>query len=321
MTTPYLLQLGDRIRRGLARRPAEGKERHRLFLLSRQTADGGFAGRDVDLNGQPVFEAAPESDLYYTSFAVRGLDCLSEFDPATAARVAGYLKRGRASSVIDLTSWLYSALVVQAASDVDVLAEAAVDWPVRLAAQLETFRTPDGGYAKTHEGASGSTYHSFLVAVCYELLAQTLPQPERLVAFIRQRQRDDGGFVEIAPMRKSGTNPTAAAVAILKMFAAVDDEVREGVADFLTEVRGTDGGFQANTRVPFSDALSTFTALVTCLDLGLNDAIQPHRLERFLSALEFPTGGFRAAEWDATVDVEYTFYALGVQGLLASGIT
>ena len=32
--------------------------------------------------------------------------------------------------------------------------------------------------------------------------------------------------------------------------------------------------------------------------------------------LEFPTGGFRAATWDAQADVEYTFYGLGLVALL-----
>ena len=35
------------------------------------------------------------------------------------------------------------------------------------------FGRKDGGYAKTHEGAAGSTYHSFLVALCYELIGKS----------------------------------------------------------------------------------------------------------------------------------------------------
>jgi geranylgeranyl transferase type-2 subunit beta len=34
--------------------------------------------------------------------------------------------------------------------------------------------------------------------------------------------------------------------------------------------------------------------------------------------LEFPTGGFRGASWDEQADVEYTFYGLGVLGLLGT---
>ncbi len=320
MTTPYLLRLGERIAAGLTQLPAEFHARHRQFLLSRQLPDGGFSGRDVGLNGEPLFEDGIQADLYYTSFALRGLASLGGIDLATAERVAAWLKpnAARSNSVIDVVSWLYSALVVQSGGGIDLLADAPADWPDQLAAQLERFRMPDGGYAKTAVGVAGSTYHSFLVALCYELIGRPLPQPERLVDFIRQRQRDDGGFVEIAAMRRSGTNPTAAAIGILVMYNALDDGLRNRTAEFLELVRGDDGGFQANTRIPFSDTLSTFTGLVTCLDISRPAIIPPRKLLRFLAELELPTGGYLAAAWDKTADVEYTFYALGTQGLMQS---
>src|SRR5205814_233103 len=115
-------------------------------------------------------------------------------------------------SVIDFFSLLYSCLLVQLCGGPDVLAGSAADWPERVAAVLETFRTPDGGYAKAVGSVSGSTYHTFLVGLCYQLLGRTLPRPDAIAAYIRSRRRDDGGFVELAPMRRSGTNPTAAAV-------------------------------------------------------------------------------------------------------------
>jgi geranylgeranyl transferase type-2 subunit beta len=319
MTTPYLLRLGERLQRGLQRLPDEFRDRHRRFLLSRQLPDGGFSGRDVDLNGQPLFEDGVQADLYYTSFAVRALAALGEFDPATAERVAVWLKThaGRSSSVIDVVSWLYSALAVQSASGIDLFADAPADWPDRLTAQLERFRTPDGGYAKTAAGAAGSTYHSFLVALSYELIGRPLRQPERLVEFVRHRQRDDGGFVEMPAMTRSGTNPTAAAVGLLSMLDALEPHVRDRTAGFLELVRGDDGGFQANTRIPFSDTLSTFTGVLTCLDLGHPDIVNTRRLRNYLQELECPDGGFLAAGWDHIADVEYTFYGVGTYGCLA----
>lgn len=317
MPAPYLLQLGDRIQRGLQQLPEEFRQRHRTFLLSRQLPDGGFSGRDVDLNGEPLFEDGVQADLYYTSFALRGLASLGEIDPVAAAKTGDWLKRnaGRTTSVIDIVSWLYSAIVVQGATGTDLLADVAPDWSERLAVLLESFRVGDGGYAKSISGASGSTYHSFLVALCYELIGRSVPDADRLIAFVQQRQRDDGGFVEVGPMRRSGTNPTAAAVALLKMFDAFDGATRSRVVDFLQEVRGDDGGFQANTSVPFSDTLSTFTGYLTSLDLDAPDIIPPAKLRRFLNQLELSTGGFLAAAWDHIADVEYTFYALGTIGL------
>ncbi len=218
--------------------------------------------------------------------------------------------------MIDVVSWLYCAVMVQLAGGPDVLAEAPADWPQRLAATLEEFRTKDGGYAKTRDGAVGSTYHTFLVALCLELINQPLPKPQRVIDFLLSRRRDDGGFVEIAPMKQSGTNPTAAAVALLTMQNAVTDDIRGSVAGFLKSVRSDDGGLQANERIPFSDSLSTFTGYLTCLDLEIDDVRNPKHLRKFLAELELKHGGYRAAIWDNMADVEYTFYGLGLTALM-----
>ena len=303
---PYLLRLGARLTSGLNALAPEERARHGEFVRSRQNADGGFSGREGG------------SDLYYTGFAVRALAVLGILNESDCSRVAGYLRsRQRLEvTVIDLVSWLYCALMVQVASGTNVLQEFDRDWPDRLATALESFRTRDGGYAKTHEGAAGSTYHSFLVALCYQLIGRPVPQPGRLVQFVFDRQRDDGGFVEIAPMKRSGTNPTAAAVAILQMHSALDAELREDVGAFLKEVRSGEGGFQANTRIPFADGLSTFTGLLTAQDLGLEGLYDLARAGEFVRALAMPSGGFKGAHWDQVADVEYTFYALGTLGLL-----
>jgi geranylgeranyl transferase type-2 subunit beta len=305
---PYLLQLGRRLSSGLADLPAEARARHRSFVLSRQNGDGGFSGREGG------------SDLYYSGFAVRTLAVLNVLSADDCRRIAGFLHSCQRMqvTVIDLVSWLYCALVVQAAGGIDVLCDFDQAWPERLAETLESFRTKDGGYAKTHEGALGSTYHSFLVLLCYELIGKPIPSPAKLVQFIFDRQRDDGGFVEIAPMKKSGTNPTAAAAAMLHILGALDDELCDDVRAFLGEVRSGEGGFQANTRIPFADGLSTFTGLLTSQDLGLDGLFDPPHVREFIRGLELSEGGFKGASWDQAADVEYTFYALGILGLLGA---
>lgn len=306
---PYLMRLADRLSRGLARLDDARRARHRQFVLSQQMPDGGFRGREGD------------SDLYYTGFAVRTLAILGGLSLEDCERIGGYLRAENQSrlSVIDLVSWLYSGLVVQISSGIDPFSDAEPDWMDQVMATLESVRTADGGYAKTTEGAAGSTYHSFLVALTYELMGQAVPRPNALVQFLYDRQRDDGGFVEIAPMKRSGTNPTAAAVALLTMLETMDGEIRQDVRDYLKEVRSDEGGFQANTRIPFADGLSTFTALLTLQDLRLTGVHDPERVEKYITEwLEFPTGGCRGASWDEAADVEYTFYGLGVLGLLWS---
>lgn len=308
---PYLVRLAMRLQGGLTDIDNDRKARHRAFVESFQQADGGFRGREGD------------SDLYYTSFAVRTLSMLGGLSRADVDKISGYLQAHdwRKLSIVDLLSWLSTSMLLQLAGGADPFADAdgatPDNWAEEIAARLESVRTSDGGYAKSPEGAAGSTYHTFLVALAYELIGRRVPRPNALVQFLYDRQRDDGGFVEIAPMRRSGTNPTAAAVALLHMFNAFDDELKQDVAEFLREVRSDEGGFQANTRVPFADGLSTFTAILTARDLGLEGAYHPAAINDFLTGwLEFPTGGFRGASWDQQADVEYTFYGLGIQALL-----
>src|SRR6185295_4813782 len=96
----------------------------------------------------------------------------------------------------------------------DELRTSGADWADLVTAGLETCRSPDGGYARTPGQKNGSTYATFLTVLCYEEVNRPLPDAAGLRAFLEVRQRPDGGFVELAPMRRSGTNPTAAAVAI-----------------------------------------------------------------------------------------------------------
>lgn len=301
----YLFHLAERVASGLNHVDRDRLQRHRDFLLTQQMPDGGFGGREGD------------SDLYYTGFAVRALAITGGL-PETE-QLESYLRKQDPLqlNVIDLLSWLYSALVVQTSGGNDLLQDCPEDLTVQISQRLESTRTADGGYAKSTEGAAGSTYHSFMVALTYELIGQSVPRPNRLIQFLYDRQRDDGGFVEIAPMKRSGTNPTAAAVALLNSLGGMEDDIADDVQGFLTDVVSTEGGFQANTRIPFADGLSTFTGLLTAQDVGRRDLLKPPQVLHWLQeSLECEAGGFKGASWDQQADVEYTFYGLGVLGLL-----
>jgi geranylgeranyl transferase type-2 subunit beta len=220
-------------------------------------------------------------------------------------------------NAVDLLSWLYSGFVIEATCGRAVLRASAQEFAVEVVSSLQRLRTADGGFSRTVEGAAGSTYQSFMCALIFELLGQQIPRRNSLIQFLYDRQREDGGFVEIAPMKRSGTNPTAAAVALLKSLGAMDEEIAEDVLGFLTDVVSEEGGFQANTRIPFADGLSTFTGLLTAQDLGRRDVIPTEQLLAYVrGGLEFGTGGFRGAIWDQQADAEYTFYGLGILGLL-----
>ncbi|HEV7225497.1 MAG TPA: prenyltransferase/squalene oxidase repeat-containing protein [Pirellulales bacterium] len=302
----YLQNLTLRLAAGVGRLPESLRGRHADYLKAAQRADGGFAGREG------------ASDLYYTSFALRSLALLGELDGEPAARAAAFLK-GRMTGqapIIDFVSLLYGAALLDSAAGIDVFSEAPAAWRDNLATLFEQFRRADGGYAKTDEGQSSSTYHTFLVVLAQQLIDRSPPGPERLAAFVRSRQREDGGFVEIGPMRKSGTNPTAAAAGLLKILGAFDDETRAATCGFLVDMQNDEGGFTANTRIPLADVLSTFTGALTLADLGALDEIDIPAASRYVRSMEQPGGGFRGGEWDEGVDVEYTFYGLGALALL-----
>lgn len=289
---------------------SEFRARHREFLTALQNSDGGWSGREGG------------SDLYYTSFALRGLASLTSLSDAVIARASDFLRTRlqQPASVVDFMSLLYSARLLHSSGGPDVLSEHTTDWPARVAAALESFRKPDGGYAKSTDGSAGSTYHTFLVALCYELIGLPLPDPARVTDFIRTRRRDDGGFVEVAPAKRGGTNPTAAAVALLLMLAAADDPTRTAATNFLAAMQSPEGGLRANDRAPLADVLSTFTGLLTLSDLGSANRIDRAAARRFIDSAESPTGGIRGGLWDQATDVEYTFYGLGSVALLQASV-
>jgi geranylgeranyl transferase type-2 subunit beta len=306
---PYLLHLTTRLAEGLSRLPEGFRNRHSTYLAKCQNPDGGFSGREGG------------SDLYYTGFGLRGLAVLNALTPEISARAAGFLRPSltRQASVVDFFSLLYSCALVQLGGGPDVLAGSPADWPERVVATLETFRTPDGGYGKSVGDRAGSTYHTFLVALCYQLLGRNLSDVDKLRAFINSRRREDGGFVEVAPMKRSGTNPTAAAVGILQILLATPEQFLVDtlrVLPFLTGMASPEGGLRANGRAPLADLLSTFTGAWTLSQLNALDQIDLQALRSYVQSLELSGGGFRAGLWDNRTDVEYTFYGLGVMGLL-----
>ena len=308
---PYLMQLASRLSAGSSGWSDAFRERHRAFVLSRQQPDGGFSGREGD------------SDVYHTSFAARCLTVLGGISDAARDALGGYVSRQDYENLnaVDLLSWTSTALAVQLMGGDDPLARFPADWIDRVVPRLEALRREDGGYAKSPEGAVGSTYQSFLSMLTYELLGRAVPRPNRLTQFLYDRQRGDGGFVEIGPMKQSGANPTAAAVAVLRSLGRMDDDIRHDVKRYLVQVRSSEGGFQANTRIPFADGLSTFTCVLTAQDLQLVDSYDTELTLRYVrDQLQLPSGGFRGASWDEQADVEYTFYGLGTLALLTAAV-
>jgi len=306
MPASYLEDLTIRLATGVAALPEEQRERHARYLAGHQRKDGGFAGREGD------------SDLYYTGFALRSLALLGRLHGETAERAAAFL-RGRLAGqapIVDFVSLIYGANLLEMSAGLDVFAGSNPEWRAAVDRALEALRRDDGGYAKGPEGQASSTYHSFLVVLCRQLIEAELVEPRKLADFVLSQRREDGGFVEIRAMRRSGTNPTAAAVGLLRILEALDEDVADGAIDFLLDMQNDEGGMRANTRIPIADLLSTFTGLLSLSDLGELHEADLTAARRYATSLERPEGGFHGAAWDQASDVEYTFYGLGTLALL-----
>ncbi|WP_449369391.1 prenyltransferase/squalene oxidase repeat-containing protein [Tuwongella immobilis] len=304
----YLHSLTMRLLEGAEKLPAHLRDRHVRYLNASQNPDGGYSGR------------AGGSDLYYTGFALRALAMLQSLDMDRCTRTANFLTQRiqQPASAIDLFSFLVSSVLVTLGGGTDVLAAAPADWRDRVSATLEAHRTPDGGYAKLPNSPSGSTYHTFLIALAYQILERPLPNLDQAITFILSRRRDDGGFVEIAPMRRSGANPTAAAIGFLETASAITPEIRTSVVDFFAGlVSEFEGGYRANDRIPTADLLSTFTVVWSLLQMNGGDRIDLEAVRSYVLSLEAKAGGFQGGLWDNAVDVEYTFYGLGTLAALA----
>ena len=303
----YLEDITIRLAQGIDKLPETTRARHAEFLKAQQRPDGGFAGREGP------------SDLYYTGFALRGLAMVGELHGPLAERAAAFLKTRLSGSapIVDFLSLVYGGMLLEMSAGIDVFADGNADWRTNVSEALERYRRPDGGYAKTDEGQSSSTYHTFLVVICNQLIGRPIIDADAIVRFIRSRRRDDGGFVEIGPMTKSGTNPSAAAAALLRILDGYDPPMRTALIDFLLDAQTDEGGFRANTRIPVADVLSTFTAALTLSDLGMLGAVDVAAARSYVESMEVPTGGFRGGVWDEATDVEYTFYGLGGLALLA----
>lgn len=307
MSDPYLQRLTGQLIDGVDRLPVAFREQHARWVRERQLPDGGFSGREGG------------SDLYYTAFALRSLAVLQGLDESVSNRAAEFLRSRMTSKAdaIDLFSFLVATFLVQIGGGPDILAEAPPDWAGRVATVFETHRHADGGYSKSPGGTSGSTYTTFLILLALELLQKSAPETERIVSFLRGRYRN-GGFVEIPQMKRAGTNPTAAGVGSLQVLGQMETQWVAETAGFLAGMyQPGEGGLRANDRIPAADLLSTFTGSWTLSELGELDRLNRSAIRSYAIGLQTPEGGFRGGNWDAGADVEYTFYGIGVLGLLA----
>ncbi|MCS7238086.1 MAG: hypothetical protein NZ899_07435 [Thermoguttaceae bacterium] len=290
--------------------PKDWRLRHSQFLTRSCLPDGGFAGRQ-----------GPAS-AYYTSFGLRGLFLLGAVDEDLCRRCRRFLAelKPRDLPPADLFAAIFSA---------PILGEHFLaDWDVTH--QFASLARPDGGFALTPAHGFGSVYGTYLVAESCSLLAVDLPSPgsagslaekgkasEVIVDFLLSRQRADGGFAEAPFVPCGGTPATAAALATFRLLESGPDLAVKKACKFLTSMQQENGGFLAAPTSPVPDLLSTAVALLVLHDRGMLSWEQRWRAGKFVAMCEKPEGGYGASPRDQDTDVEYTFYGVLAQAILA----
>ncbi|MFZ5833228.1 MAG: prenyltransferase/squalene oxidase repeat-containing protein [Planctomycetota bacterium] len=303
----YATELATRFAMAGAHLPEELRRRTLDYVIAQQRPDGGFAGRQG------------ESDPYYTSFAVRTLAAIGGFDDARAARADGWFSDQllRGFGPLDCLSLLAIAPILELVLG-DECAGGRFDSASALAALAGDLARNDGCYAKTARSGPSSTYMTYLMLLAMQSENVPVLEPGKLAACIAARQRDDGGFAELDVIRRSGTNPTAAAVGVLRALDVLTEPQALAAARFLEGMQHG-GGLRAAAVAPTPDLLSTMTALVAQADLKVDCRLDTAALREYVAALEAPGGGFRGGTWDDTPDVEYTFYGTLALGMLEMG--
>jgi geranylgeranyl transferase type-2 subunit beta len=299
----YLARLTERLLPGLLREKPDRRSDLRNYFLAALDSNGGFRGRKGC------------GDLYYSAFALRGLFLIGMLDDEKLlCRITGFLDeqlRRENLSPADILSWTFCATLVHTVQEKELSPERVAS----LLQRWERFRCSDGCFAATEKSSFSSTYTTFLTAIFYELLGASERSLSISFPPILERQRSDGGFVELPPLRYGGVNPTAAAVGLLTLLEVPLPE-KEKTVDYLCRCQLPGGGFQAHARIPLPDLLSSFSAVMALYDLDAAERVNRSALRSFVWSLRSPDGGFFGLPCDQQSDVEYTFYGMALEAML-----
>ena len=247
-------------------------------------------------------------DLYYTIFALAGLDALQDSAMGeSAANLRGYLESFGDGDHLD---FIHLGAFARCWSTMRALGPERAQ---AIAQKLERYRTGDGGYHESIGAVHGHAYGCFVALGAYQDLGIALPDPLQMVQCLKFLETPDGAWGNLRGMREGTVPATAAAVTLLHQCGL---PIHESVGTWLQQQQHeSGGGWIAVPGAPLPDLLSTATALhaLSCLDVTLPTAAKERALD-FIDSLWNATGGFHGHWADDDLDAEYTFY-----GLLALG--
>ncbi len=84
-----------------------------------------------------------------------------------------------------------------------------------------------------------------------QLIEQPIPEADSIERFILSQRQVDGGFLEVRVGKRSGTNPTAAAIGALRVLNRLSPEIIDSAGQLLLDLQTDEGGWQANTRIRY----------------------------------------------------------------------
>jgi prenyltransferase beta subunit len=268
----------------------------RAFFLRQFSAEGG----GVDRAGRP--------DLYYTIFALAGLQALQTAEEKGKWKTENWLAGFGDGAGLDFVH--LSALArCRAALG---MADTPAGVTEALLGRIESHRSRDGGYDADPGAEHGNAYGCFVALGAYQDLGREVPNPLRMVQCLKFLETPDGAWANARGLKVGSTNATAAAVTLLHQLRV---PINQSVGDWLLAQGHPDGGFLAMPQAPMPDLLSTATALhaLACLERELPEPMRERCLD-FVDTLWSAQGGFHGHWADDHLDAEYTFY-----GLLALG--
>jgi prenyltransferase beta subunit len=266
----------------------------RAFFEAQIGADG--AGRD----------RAGKPDLYYTIFALAGLQAMQAEVPAE--KLSAWLATFGDGAGLD---FVHLGALARCWSAVG-LERMPPSLAEKLRARIETHRSLDGGYDADPGAPHGNAYGCFVALGAYQDFGCELPEPLRMVQCLKFLETPDGAWANARGLKVGSTNATAAAVTLLHQLGV---PVNQSVGDWLLARAHPEGGFLAMPLAPMPDLLSTATTLhaLACLEREVPAPLREKCLD-FIDTLWSAEGGFHGHWADEHLDAEYTFY-----GLLALG--
>ena len=269
----------------------------RDFFRRQLTAEGG--GRD----------RAGRPDLYYTTFALAGMQALDA--PLPTDQVEAYLRTFGDGESLDFVH--VSSLARCWASIGRERMPAGLDRA--LLERIEKFRAPDGGYEGNRQSPHGTAYGAFVALGAYQDLGHTPPGVLKLIQALKRLESADGAWSNFPGAKVGALNATAGAVTMIRHLGF---PVNQAVGDWIFAQAHPQGGFLAVPGAPLPDLLSTATALHALAALERRvPSVLHERCMDFMDSLWTAEGGFHGHWADEFVDAEYTYYGLLALGHLA----